>query len=121
MTVAILAGDLSPDRWTAGLQGGGPKRLADRLHAPWTAVTIETPRTAELPEAARDRIDSTRAASPLTRADGAVQIALGSGGGEASIHCRGPSGVCTTRSRRLPASARVRAMAVRSAAADPSG
>ena len=35
------------------------KRLADRLHAPWTAVTIETPRTAELPEAARDRIADT--------------------------------------------------------------
>jgi len=35
------------------------RRLADRLHAPWTAVTIETPRTAELPESARDRIADT--------------------------------------------------------------
>jgi two-component system sensor histidine kinase KdpD len=35
------------------------KRLADRLHAPWTAVTIETPRSADLPDAARDRIADT--------------------------------------------------------------
>ncbi|HET9069244.1 MAG TPA: sensor histidine kinase KdpD, partial [Amaricoccus sp.] len=35
------------------------KRLADRLYAPWTAVTIETPRTADLPDPARDRIADT--------------------------------------------------------------
>ncbi|WP_164107942.1 hypothetical protein, partial [Serratia marcescens] len=32
------------------------KRLADRLHAPWTALTIEGPRSAALSEAQRDRI-----------------------------------------------------------------
>ncbi len=35
------------------------KRLADQLHAPWTAVTIETPRSAELSEVERDRIADT--------------------------------------------------------------
>lgn len=35
------------------------KRLADRLHAPWTALAIETPRTQDLPDAARDRIADT--------------------------------------------------------------
>src|SRR6476619_4597125 len=30
------------------------KRLADRLHAPWTALAIETRRSAELPDEARD-------------------------------------------------------------------
>ncbi|GLS46503.1 sensor histidine kinase [Methylobacterium brachythecii] len=32
------------------------KRLADRLHAPWTALTVEGPRSASLGEAERDRI-----------------------------------------------------------------
>ncbi|MCJ2126075.1 sensor histidine kinase [Methylobacterium sp. J-077] len=32
------------------------KRLADRLHAPWTALAIESPRTASLSETERDRI-----------------------------------------------------------------
>ncbi|MDP4006669.1 sensor histidine kinase KdpD [Methylobacterium sp. NEAU K] len=32
------------------------KRLADRLHAPWTALSIEGPRTASLNETQRDRI-----------------------------------------------------------------
>ncbi len=32
------------------------KRLADALHAPWTAVSIETPRTATLGPLARDRM-----------------------------------------------------------------
>lgn len=35
------------------------KRLADRLHAPWAAVTIETPRTADLPDSTRDRVADT--------------------------------------------------------------
>ena len=42
------------------------KRLADRLHAPWTALTIETRRSAELSEEARDRVaDSLRLAARL--------------------------------------------------------
>jgi two-component system sensor histidine kinase KdpD len=32
------------------------KRLADRLHAPWTAVSIETRRSTQLTEAQRDRL-----------------------------------------------------------------
>ncbi|RVU17836.1 sensor histidine kinase [Methylobacterium oryzihabitans] len=32
------------------------RRLADRLHAPWTALSVEGPRTASLSEAARDRV-----------------------------------------------------------------
>ncbi len=32
------------------------KRLADRLHAPWTALVVEGPRSASLTEAQRDRI-----------------------------------------------------------------
>jgi two-component system, OmpR family, sensor histidine kinase KdpD len=32
------------------------KRLADRLHAPWTALSVEGPRAASLSEAERDRI-----------------------------------------------------------------
>ncbi|MCE4224597.1 sensor histidine kinase KdpD [Methylobacterium sp. C25] len=32
------------------------KRLADRLHAPWTALTVEGPRSAALNETERDRI-----------------------------------------------------------------
>ncbi len=35
------------------------KRLADRLHAPWTALHVETPRSARLSEAERDRIAET--------------------------------------------------------------
>jgi len=53
------------------------RRLADRLHAPWTAVTIETPRTAELPEPARDRIaDTLRLAERL----GGAALTLPGGG-----------------------------------------
>jgi hypothetical protein len=38
---AVLpAGDPSPDRWTAGLQGGGPKRLADRLATRRVALAV---------------------------------------------------------------------------------
>ena len=35
------------------------KRLADRLHAPWTALCVETRRSAQLTEAERDRIAET--------------------------------------------------------------
>ncbi len=35
------------------------KRLADRLHAPWTALAVETARTAQLSEAERDRLADT--------------------------------------------------------------
>ncbi len=42
------------------------KRIADRLRAPWTALAIETARSARLPEAARDRIaESMRLAEHL--------------------------------------------------------
>lgn len=32
------------------------KRMADMMHAPWTALTVETPRTANLGDAAKERI-----------------------------------------------------------------
>jgi two-component system sensor histidine kinase KdpD len=35
------------------------KRLADRLHAPWTAISIETVRSAALPDMERDRVADT--------------------------------------------------------------
>ncbi|WP_375454199.1 DUF4118 domain-containing protein [uncultured Methylobacterium sp.] len=35
------------------------KRLADRLHAPWTALSVEGPRTLRLTEVQRDRIADT--------------------------------------------------------------
>jgi two-component system sensor histidine kinase KdpD len=42
------------------------KRLADRLHAPWTAVSIETRRSLQLTEEQRDRLaDSLRLAEAL--------------------------------------------------------
>ncbi len=42
------------------------KRLADRLHAPWTAIYIETRRSQNLPEVERDRIaDTLRLAEKL--------------------------------------------------------
>lgn len=57
------------------------KRLADRLHAPWTAVTIETRRSAELGDAARDRIaDALRLAERL---DGEALTLPGGGRGVA--------------------------------------
>ncbi len=63
-----IAGE--PGNWAAGErivvaigdQPGGEflvratKRLADAMHAPWTALTIETPRTAHLSDVARERI-----------------------------------------------------------------
>jgi two-component system sensor histidine kinase KdpD len=42
------------------------KRLADRLHAPWTAIAIETRRSLQLTEAQRDRLaDTMRLAEAL--------------------------------------------------------
>jgi two-component system sensor histidine kinase KdpD len=42
------------------------KRLADALHAPWTAMTVETPRSATLSDAARARVaDALKLASDL--------------------------------------------------------
>src|SRR5262245_28305922 len=42
------------------------KRLADRLHAPWTAVAIETRRSLQLTDAQRDRLaDTMRLAEAL--------------------------------------------------------
>jgi two-component system sensor histidine kinase KdpD len=42
------------------------KRLADRLHATWTALSVETPRTLQLSEEQRDRIaDTLRLAESL--------------------------------------------------------
>jgi two-component system sensor histidine kinase KdpD len=42
------------------------KRLSDRLHAPWTAVSIETRRSLQLTEAQRDRLaDTLRLAESL--------------------------------------------------------
>lgn len=63
-----LAGE--PGNWAAGErivvaigdQPGGEflvraaKRLADSMHAPWTALTIETPRSTQLSDEARERI-----------------------------------------------------------------
>lgn len=63
-----LAGE--PGNWAAGEriivavgdQPGGEflvrsaKRLADSMHAPWTALTVETPRSAQLSDDARERI-----------------------------------------------------------------
>ena len=49
---------VSEDRRTAGLVRYA-KRLADRLHAPWTALYIETRRSGQLSEEERDRIADT--------------------------------------------------------------
>ncbi|KQT58451.1 histidine kinase [Methylobacterium sp. Leaf456] len=46
---------VSEDPRSAGLVRYA-KRLADRLHAPWTALVVEGPRAASLTEAERDRI-----------------------------------------------------------------
>lgn len=69
-----------PGNWAAGdrlvvavgEQAGGEsviraaKRLADALHAPWTALSVETPRSATLAPAARTRIaDALKVASGL--------------------------------------------------------
>ena len=44
---------ISEDPRAAGLVRYS-KRLADRLHAPWTALTVETPRSAALGEIERE-------------------------------------------------------------------
>ena len=49
---------ISEDARAAGLVRY-TKRLADRLHAPWTAICIETRRSLRFSEAERDRIAST--------------------------------------------------------------
>jgi two-component system sensor histidine kinase KdpD len=49
---------VSEDPRSAGLVRYA-KRLADRLHAPWTALSVETGRTLQLSEEERDRIADT--------------------------------------------------------------
>jgi two-component system, OmpR family, sensor histidine kinase KdpD len=56
---------LSEDPRAAGLVRT-TKRLADRLHAPWTAISIETRRSLQLTEEQRDRLaDTLRLAESL--------------------------------------------------------
>jgi two-component system sensor histidine kinase KdpD len=56
---------LSEDPRAAGLVRYA-KRLADRLHAPWTAISIDTRRSLQLSEAQRDRLaDTLRLAESL--------------------------------------------------------
>jgi two-component system, OmpR family, sensor histidine kinase KdpD len=56
---------ISEDPRAAGLVRAA-KRLADRLHAPWTALNVETQRTLELGDEQRDRIaDTLRLAESL--------------------------------------------------------
>jgi two-component system sensor histidine kinase KdpD len=67
---------VSEDPRTAGLVRYA-KRLADRLHAPWTAVSVETQRSLQLNEEERDRIaDTLRLAESL----GAEAITIPSAG-----------------------------------------
>ncbi len=56
---------LSEDPRAAGLVRY-TKRLADRLHAPWTAISIETRRSLQLTDEQRDRLaDNLRLAEAL--------------------------------------------------------
>ena len=56
---------VSEDPRAAGLVRAA-KRLADRLHAPWTALCVETRRSLQLTEAERDRLaDTLRLAETL--------------------------------------------------------
>ncbi len=56
---------ISEDKRSAGLVRYG-KRLADRLHAPWAAIYVETQRSHNLTEVQRDRIaDTLRLAEKL--------------------------------------------------------
>src|SRR3954465_14419501 len=56
---------VSEDPRAAGLVRA-TRRLADRLHAPWTALSIETRRSLQLSEAERDRLaDTLRLAEAL--------------------------------------------------------
>src|SRR6516162_8100406 len=67
---------VSEDPRTAGLVRYA-KRLADRLRAPWTAVSVETQRSLQLSEEERDRIaDTLRLAESL----GAEAITIPSAG-----------------------------------------
>jgi two-component system, OmpR family, sensor histidine kinase KdpD len=67
---------VSEDSRAAGLVRYA-KRLADRLHAPWTALSIETHRSLQLPDEQRDRIaDTLRLAESL----GGEAITIPSGG-----------------------------------------
>src|SRR5260221_9782562 len=67
---------LSEDPRSAGLVRY-TKRLADRLHAPWTAVSIETRRSLQLTDEERDRLaDSVRPAEGL----GGEALTIPSGG-----------------------------------------
>src|SRR3979411_291050 len=63
---------LSEDPRAAGLVRY-TKRLADRLHAPWTAVSIETRRSLQLTDEQRDRLADT------------LRLAPGLGGGALTI------------------------------------
>src|SRR3981189_3544633 len=67
---------VSEDARAAGLVRYA-KRLADRLHAPWSAICIETRRTLQLTDEQRDRLaDTTR----LAEAPGAEAPTLPRGG-----------------------------------------
>src|SRR3954465_2075211 len=56
---------ISEDPRAAGLVRA-TRRLADRLHAPWTAISIETRRSLQLTDAQRDRLaDTLRLAEAL--------------------------------------------------------
>jgi two-component system, OmpR family, sensor histidine kinase KdpD len=67
---------LSEDPRAAGLVRY-TKRLADRVHAPWTAITIETRRNLQLTDAQRDRLaDTMRLAESL----GGEALTLPAGG-----------------------------------------
>ena len=52
------------------------KRLADRLHAPWTALYVETKRSLQLTEEERDRVADTLR---LAQALGGVQVTIPGG------------------------------------------
>ena len=67
---------VSEDPRTAGLVRY-TKRLADRLHAPWTALSVETQRTLQLTEEQRDRISDTLR---LAEALGGEAITIPGGG-----------------------------------------
>src|SRR5271165_6845662 len=67
---------VSEDPWAAGLVRY-TKRLADRLHAPWTALSVETPRSLQLTEEQRDRLADTLR---LAEAMGAEAITIPGGG-----------------------------------------
>src|SRR6202012_71385 len=60
-----ILGCISEDPRSAGLLPT-TKRLADRLHAPWTAISIETRRSLQLTDEERDRLaDTLRLAEAL--------------------------------------------------------